>query len=344
MTLKHFWQLPFPFELEDGDILPSLNLVYHTFGQPGPEKKVIWVCHALTANSDISEWWEGLFGDGNILDPETSFIVCVNMPGSSYGSTSPLSKDLQWGGRYGRNFPFISIRDMVKAFRLLKEHLGIEKIDLLLGGSMGGQQCLEWAFLEPENIENLVVLATNARHSAWGIAFNEAQRMALRLGPDGIKAARAIAMLSYRNYKMYEKTRVEGQDDFLTNFSTSNYQKYQGEKLARRFDSDCYYTLSKAMDSHNLARGRSKNLETVLCKISCKTLVIGISSDILFPVTEQEFLAKNIPDASLEVIDSDYGHDGFLTETEKIKTIITTWLEKKSEWAFPHNQLAIGQD
>jgi homoserine O-acetyltransferase len=322
--MKKIWQFQFPFVLESGDFLPELQLAYHTFGRHEPGKKVIWVCHALTANSDVSDWWEGLFGPGKILDPEQAFIVCANMPGSCYGSTSPLSKDPNWGGKYGKNFPFLSQRDIVRAFQLLKSHFQIEKIDLLLGGSMGGQQCLEWAIRDSESIENLVVLATNARHSAWGIAFNEAQRMALELGPDGIKAARAMAMLSYRNYAMFERTQGPLSQDQMEDFPTATYQRYQGEKLARRFDPDCYFTLSKAMDSHNLARGRD-SLESALRQIESKTLVIGISSDILFPAEEQKFLAAHIPNAHLEIIDSDFGHDGFLTETEKINSLLLDW-------------------
>ena len=325
---------PLPFSLESGAVLPSLLLAYHTYGSFSPGKKVIWVCHALTANSDVADWWEGLFGLGRLLDPNQYFIVCANMPGSSYGSTSALGLNPETEKPYGKHFPLFTIRDMVAAFQLLRQELEIEKIHLLLGGSMGGQQCLEWAIQDPEDIEHLVVLATNARHSPWGIAFNEAQRMALRLGEEGIKAARAIAMLSYRNYAMYQRTQTP-EDDWKTDkFSSAGYQQHQGEKLASRFHADCYYALSKAMDSHNVGRGRG-GIEEALEKITAKTLVIGISSDILFPNSEQALLAWSIPDAKLEIINSDYGHDGFLTESVKINKLIRAWLNNPESIGTP---------
>ena len=186
-------------------------------------------------------------------------------------------------------------------------------------------QCLEWSIINPDFIKNLFVIATNCKHSSWGIAFNEAQRMALELGEKGLDAARAIAMLSYRNYKTYEYSQV---DDInaADDFSAASYQRYQGEKLRKRFTPNAYYSLSKSMDSNNVGRNRG-SLEKALSKITAKTLVIGIDSDILFPVNEQQYIAKNVENAVYEQIKSKYGHDGFLLETDKIKTLLKKYFD-----------------
>ena len=209
---------------------------------------------------------------------------------------------------------------MVKLHQELAKFLQISEIELLLGGSLGGMQCLEWAITEPDFIKKLFVIATNAKHSAWGIAFNEAQRMALELGENGIDAARAIAMLSYRNYATFEATQTD-EEEKLENYRAASYQRHQGEKLRKRFSKESYFMLSKAMDSHHLGRGRN-SVENALSQITAETLVIGIDSDILFPVSEQKFLAEHIKNAKLEVISSLYGHDGFLIETEEISTLL----------------------
>ena len=312
--------------LESGERLSDVSIAYHTYGTyTKGVSKVIWVCHALTANSEVSDWWNGIFGEGRLLDPEQYFIVCANNLGSCYGTTSPVSINPETGEKYGRDFPGITIRDMVQAHQLLQAHLDIDHIFLILGGSQGAQQCLEWAIMHPGNIENMALLATNARHSAWGIAFNEAQRMAIDAGEKGLQAARAIAMLSYRNYEMYERTQLNDAPDIVNDHGAATYQRYQGEKLARRFDADCYYVLSKAMDTHHVGRHRG-SIPEVLGGIRARTLLIGISSDLLFPLHEQAFLANHIPGAILETIDSPYGHDGFLTEGDKINDLILKFI------------------
>ena len=202
----------------------------------------------------------------------------------------------------------------------MAKHLQINCIELICGGSLGGQQAMEWAITEPEFIKKLFVIATNARHSAWGIAFNEAQRMAIDAGEKGLEAARAIAMLSYRNYDMYNNTQTDN-DGRADNFSAASYQRYQGEKLKKRFDAGSYIVLSKAMDSHNVGRGR-ESIGHALKSIKAKTLVTGILSDILFPLAEQQFLAQHIPGAVYTEIDSRYGHDGFLIETKIISELL----------------------
>jgi homoserine O-acetyltransferase len=305
------------FELENGDIIRNLVVAYHSFGVRSHLRPVVWVCHALTANSDVSDWWSGVFGQGKLLDSDKYFIVCANNMGSCYGTTFELTSP---------NLPLISTRDIANMHLLLMQHLRIDTIYMLMGGSQGGQIALEIAHQKSDSVDNLVLLATNARHSPWGIAFNEAQRMCMEASPtDGIKAARAIAMLSYRNYAMYQRTEQQNDYEKLTDYGSARYQRHQAEKLEARFDTDSYLMLSRAMDSHNLGRGRG-TLEQVLQQIRIRTLVIGISSDLLFPVEELQFLAHHLPDALLTVMDSAYGHDGFLTESIKINKIISSFL------------------
>jgi homoserine O-acetyltransferase/O-succinyltransferase len=333
MTEPAIFHYKQPFTLENKQVLSELEVAYHTFGTLNAEKSnVIWVIHALTANSDVSDWWSGLFGKGNILDPERYFIVCANNLGSCYGSTHALSVNSDTQSPYFHDFPLITIRDIANSLELLRKHLDLPRIHLLLGGSLGGQIAMEWAIMRNSIFENLVLLATNAFHSPWGIAFNEAQRMAIeadyswkyshtQAGMLGLKAARAIALISYRNQFTYNQTQKEEDLDKTDHFKASSYQQYQGEKLMRRFNAFAYWTLSKAMDSHQVARNR-ETIEIALGAIKAKTTVIGISSDILFPVDEQKFLAKHIPNAIYHEIDSFYGHDGFLLEFEAISKVI----------------------
>jgi homoserine O-acetyltransferase len=326
-----------PFTTESGHTLPGLELAYCTYGTFEKDKsKVVWVCHALTASADCAEWWPDLIGDGKAIDPEEYFIVCMNIPSSCYGSSGPGSIDPQTNSPYYGTFPVFTIRDIVRATILLREHLGIEKIHLLIGGSMGGYQCVEWALMEKERIENLALVATAAKESAWGIAIHTSQRLAIETDPGfgeknnnagakGLKTARAIGMLTYRNYRAFVNTQSDD-DDRTENFRAESYIHYQGEKLVKRFNAYSYWLLTKSMDSHNVARGRGK-MEDVLKTIRAKTICIGISSDMLCPVNEQKFLADNIPGAKFEEIDSPFGHDGFLVEGEKIGQLIRHFLE-----------------
>ena len=328
-----------PFPLESGVSLDSLQIAYHTYGTLNKAKtNVIWVCHALTANSDVFDWWKGLFGERDFFNPEEYFIVCANNLGSCYGSTGPLTHNSEFNGALYSYFPAITIRDMVNAHELLRYHLGIEKIHTVIGGSQGGQQALEWNIQRPELFSNLVLVATNAQHSAWGIAFNESQRLAIRAdrtyysnhpegGQKGLSAARSIALLSYRNYNTYAETQKETDATKTDDYKSSSYQRYQGDKLVRRFNAYSYITLSKAMDSHNVGRGR-ESVEAALNRVTAKTLVVGISSDLLFPVAEQQFLANHIPGAVYAGIDSFYGHDGFLIETEKLTAVLRNFYGK----------------
>jgi len=323
-----------PITLESGKVVPKYHLAYTTYGKLNPQKdNVVWIFHALTANSNAADWWPGLVGEGKLFDAEKYFVICVNMPGSCYGSTGPLDKNPETGETYYHDFPFFTPRDMVRSYQPLRQFLGIEKIKIGIGGSMGGQQLLEWAIEEPELFENIFPIATNARHSAWGIAFNASQRMSIEAdgtwkeknpdaGMEGMKAARSIALISYRHYETYHASQSEHHIDKIENYKSESYQKYQGEKLSKRFNAFSYYFLSKGMDSHNVGRGRG-SIENALQMIKAKTTAIGITSDILFPVNEQQFISENVPGGRLFTIDSLYGHDGFLLEYEQIEKIIS---------------------
>ncbi|MCL4112324.1 UNVERIFIED_CONTAM: hypothetical protein GTU68_015054 [Idotea baltica] len=259
------------------------------------------------------------------------------MLGSCYGSTNPDSLDPATGEAYGANFPQITIRDIVKALMLLRIDLGIKKIHIATGGSMGGQQALEWAIMEPLLISHLVVIGTNAKHSPWGIAFNETQRMALEAdstlyaknesaGHRGLEAARAVAMLSYRNYEAYRMTQMDAEEK-IDDFRASSYQRYQGTKLRKRFSPRAYWYLSKAMDTHDLGRSRG-GYQKALATIRAKALIFGIKSDFLFPIQEQFEIQAHIPGAVAEVIDSPFGHDGFLIEFQQISEKVNFFLSK----------------
>ncbi|SHJ70518.1 homoserine O-acetyltransferase [Hymenobacter daecheongensis DSM 21074] len=333
MSNSSVFVLPEPLPLEGGAVLPTVQVAYQTVGTLNAARdNVVWVCHALTANADVLGWWPGLFGPGCHFDPADWFIVCANILGSCYGSTGPLTPVESGAEPLYHAFPLLTVRDMVAAHEQLRQHLGLARIHTLIGGSLGGQQALEWAVQQPAVFGHLVVLATNARHSPWGIAFNEAQRLAIFADPTyhaatpaggqaGLKAARAVALLSYRSYNAYGNSQAEPDAARLTDFRASSYQQYQGDKLVARFDAYSYVALSRAMDSHNVGRGRG-GPEAALRQIRARTLVIGINSDVLFPPVEQQLLARHIPGAQYAEMASGFGHDGFLIETAQITHVL----------------------
>jgi homoserine O-acetyltransferase len=280
----------------------------------------------------VSEWWPEMIGENRCFDTSKYFIVCANILGSCYGTTGPVSVNPLTGKPYYSSFPTITIRDMVNAHELLRKHLGIQKIKMVIGSSIGAFQAMEWNILKPALFESMVFISASARTSPWAIAISESQRMAIRsdstffdesyeAGKEGLKAARSIAMLSYRNFLTYQKTQFDPDPDKIEDFRASSYQIYQGEKLVKRFNAVSYYILLKALDSHNVGRNR-KSLEDALQRIEAKTIVIGVKSDILFPVDEQKFVADHIQNSEYVEIDSIYGHDGFLVESETITSII----------------------
>lgn len=329
---RKYFIYPHPFQLDSGASLPGFTLAYHTFGTLNEAKdNVVWVVHALTGSSNPMEWWPGVVGPGCVIDPEKHFIICANCLGSPYGSTCALSLNTVSGLPYYHDFPLITNRDIANSFELLRMHLNIERIRLLAGASLGGQQALEWSVIAPGVFDYQLLIATNAKHSPWGIGFNESQRLAIQAdqtwkqrqddaGQAGLLAARSIALLSYRSAQGYNKTQQDDEEK-LDNFRVQSYQRYQGEKLVSRFNAFSYWTLSKAMDSHNIGRNRG-GIESALSSIRAKTTILGIETDILFPLEEQQLLYRYIPNARLDVIHSDLGHDGFLTESRKVTQVI----------------------
>ncbi len=328
MSSVQYYQHPQAFVLESGIVLTDLQIAYHTYGTLNATKdNVIWICHALTADSDVQTWWPGMVGEGLTFNTTTHFVVCANFLGSCYGTAA--------NGIFpaGEKPVLVTIRDMVQAHILLRQHIGIEKIALLTGGSMGGYQALEWALAEPAVIQKLFLTVTAAAETAWGIAIHTAQRLAIEAdstwlqnggGAAGLKAARAMGMIAYRSYEQYVATQTdsnEKQDDF----KASSYILHQGDKLVKRFNATNYWLLTKSMDSHNISRGRGGSIEKTVAQIHQPALIVGISSDLLCPVPEQQKLAAYLPHNELHIIDSFYGHDGFLTESEAIGHIVKKW-------------------
>jgi len=327
-----------PFKTETGAILPALEIVYSTWGKLNSDcNNVIWVCHALTANSDVESWWPGMVGKGLLFDPEKYFIVCANILGSCYGTTGPASMNPETGNPWLRDFPLITVRDLVNAHEILRNHLGIKKIHTIIGASIGGYQALEYSIMQPEVILRLVLLASNAKQSPWAIAFSESQRLAMEAdqsftandpegGKKGLKAARSIALISYRSGFAYNQTQAEEDEEKLTSFKASSYQAYQGDKLINRFNPFSYWCLTCLSDTHNTGRGRG-GVINALKKVNADVLCISIKSDILFPVKEQQFVASNIRNAQYVEIDSFYGHDGFLIESELVTEAVRKFWE-----------------
>ena len=329
-----------PFTTEGGYTFPSLDIAYDTYGTMNADKSnIIWVCHALTANSDVADWWPHTVEAGRFLDPERYFVICANFLGSHYGTTGPLSVNPQTGEPWYGDFPLVTVRDMVRVHQLLAEHLGIERVKLLIGSSIGGFQCLEWSVMQPDFAEKAAFIATTPRTNAWASGFNESQRMAIECDPtygersaeaglNGMSVARSIALLSYRGGMAYNISQEDAEPNNVSfERRVLTYQRYQGEKLRRRFNAYSYYRLSQAVDSHNLGRGRG-SVEEALSQIKAQSLVVAITSDILFTPADHDVLVENIPNVEFHTIDSVFGHDGFLVEHERLNRIITDFMEK----------------
>ena len=325
---------PSPFLLESGETLPEIDIAYHTFGTLNEKKdNVVWVCHALTANSDVQDWWPHTVEKGCFLDPEKWFVVCANILGSCYGSTGPMSVNPVTGESYYGDFPKLTIRDMVRAHILLADALGLDRIHSLVGCSVGGFQAMEWIVTEPERFDRLILMATSPKASPWTIAIDETQRMAIfsdktfgqrrpDAGRDGLAAARAIGLLTYRGPWGYNITQQDPiSDEIPATHRACTYQRYQGEKLCRRFDAYSYVAILDAFDTHDIGRGRG-GVDAALASIKCPTIVIGLTTNIIFKPYEMLSLAEMIPGARYFEIQSEFGHDGFLVEHEQLNRIM----------------------
>ena len=335
--MVQYFEYNAPFPLERGGELPALRIAYHTYGRMNAAgDNVVWVCHALTANSDVADWWPHTVEEGRFLDPTHYFVVCANILGSHYGTTGPLHVNPATGEPWYGDFPHFTIRDMVAAHRLLARELGIGRIAALVGSSVGGFQAVEWAVEEPERFERLVLIATAAKASPWTIAIDETQRMAIEAdatfgerrddaGMKGLAAARAIGLLTYRGGEGYNLTQQD-REELPREHRASTYQQYQGEKLCRRYNAYSYYAILDAFDTHDVGRGRG-GVAAALGGIRAQTLVVGITTDMIFTPREMRELHGQIPGSLYREIDSPFGHDGFLVEYEQLDAILAPFMK-----------------
>ena len=326
------YQSSTPLHLESGKILEEFSLAYTTYGNLNSDgSNVIWVIHALTGDSNAADWWNGIVGEKAIYNFSNHFIICANLIGSCYGSTNPLSENPKTGLSYFYDFPLITTRDLAASLEMLREHLKIDSIHTIIGGSLGGQVALEWAYLLGDKLLHAVTVASTAKTSPWVIGFNEAQRMAIAsdstwgkpqndAGSKGLEAARAMAMLSYRNPQDLNAKQQESNEK-LDGFLAASYLRYQGSKLTKRFNAFSYWTLTKAMDSHDLGRGRG-GLEKASKAILAKVLAVGVNSDLLFLRQESQYLSSILNNGSYAELLSTAGHDAFLIEFEQLSQLI----------------------
>ncbi len=339
-----------PFQFESGFAIPCVDIAYETYGKLNDDgTNAILICHALTGDAHASSynnpegrqgWWDGVIGKDKAFDPEKYFIVCSNFIGSCYGTSGPASINPLTNQKYNLSFPQMTVRDMVNLEHRLINHLGIKKLFTVTGGSLGGMQSLEWALLYPELVESIIPIACGARHSAWAIGLNEIQRKSIIEDPlwnggdyidqpvKGLTSARMLAMMTYRSNENFE-TRFarnlrndKGDTPF---FEVESYLHYQGHKLVDRFDANTYIYITRAMDSHDVSRGRG-SLQQALSQIKAKTLSIGIDTDLLYPINEQKEISELIPNAKFNEIKSVYGHDAFLIEFEQMNKSIKDFL------------------
>ena len=330
--MKHIYHYSHPLKLESGDVLPHVDIAYHTYGKLNKAAdNTIWVCHALTASSEVAEWWPHTVEKNRFLDPECHFIICANILGSPYGTTSPLHLNPATSTPWYGSFPRFTIRDIVKLHRILADALGIRSIHCLIGSSVGGFQAIEWAVEEPERIRRLALIATAAKASPWTIAMDETQRMAIEAdstfglpyeeaGKKGLAAARAIGLLSYRGAGGYNLTQQD-EEECLYEHRASSYQRYQGEKLKNRYNAYSYWSILDAFDSHDVGRERG-GVEKALKRITAETIVVGISTDMIFTPQEMRELQYRIARSMYAEISSAFGHDGFLVEHEQLNDIL----------------------
>lgn len=330
----HTYHLAKPFTLESGEVLPELDIAYHTFGTLNENRdNIVWVCHALTANSDVADWWPHTVEEGCFLDPGKWYVVCANIIGSHYGSTGPLSINPLTGEPYYGDFPKLTIRDMVRAHIELADALGLHGIEMLVGSSVGGFQAIEWAIMQPERFRRLILIATAPKASPWSIAIDETQRMAILsdstygerrpdAGMKGLASARAIGLLTYRGPLGYNATQQDPDSDLPHRTRRAcTYQQYQGEKLCRRFNAYSYISILDAFDTHDAGRGRG-GTAAALAEIKAQTTVIGITTDIIFTPAEMRAMTAMIPGALYHEIQSDFGHDGFLVEHRTLNALL----------------------
>jgi homoserine O-acetyltransferase len=324
-----------PVFLEGGGKLEQVEVAYRSWGRLDPAgDNAVLVCHALTGSADADAWWAGLFGRRGALDPDSDFVVASNVLGGCYGTTGPLTPRPEGDGVHGARFPEVTIRDQVAVQARLLTALNVRKVRLVIGGSMGGMHALEWAVAPPLPLEAAVAVGAPARHSAWAVGLAEIQRSAVRSDPDwkaglyppgegprgGLAVARMVAMSSYRSPASFE-LRFGREQHPGGQFQVESYLAHQGQKLVDRFDANTYLTLTRAMDSHDLGRGRG-GVKSALAGVRIPTLLVGIRTDVLYLPREIEELARGIPGSELAWIESPHGHDAFLIEQDQVSDLV----------------------
>ena len=344
-----------PLPLESGEVLPDVTMAYETWGRPDPDAgNAVLVLHALTGDSHVvgdagpghptPGWWQGLIGPGRALDTDRWFVVAPNVLGGCQGSTGP-SSDAPDGGRWGSRFPALTVRDQVAAEAALADALGLRRWALVAGGSMGGMRALEWAVIHPTRVERLLVLASTPYATADQIAWCAAQLAAIEADPGyrggdyhdapvgtgphaGLGVARRIAHATYRSGTeldlRFGRRPQEGEDPLTGRgrYAVESYLDHHADKLVRRFDAGSYVTLTRAMNSHDVGRGRG-GVAAALAGVTARTAVAAVSSDRLYPVPLNREISEGICGAAtLHVVDSPYGHDGFLIETDAVAQVL----------------------
>ena len=367
---RKFAQFPHdrPFALDGGMVLTDVSIAYETWGTLNENAtNAILICHAWTGDSHVSGsaedghptpgWWEGVVGPGKAIDTNKWFVVCSNVIGGCQGSTGPATAHPEDGQLYGPRFPVITVRDMVRAQVRLTDMLGIRAWHSVVGGSMGGMQVLEWAVTFPDRVKTVIPIATCAQATAQQIAWGAIGRRAIRLDPkwrngeyydaaigegpwEGLAIARMISQVTFRSDNVFTerfgRALVDMDADYnglglWDRFEVEGYLDHHGDRLIRRFDTNSYLIIGKAMDLHDIARGRG-SLDTAMSRIKAPTLVMGISSDILYPTYQQKqihsILSEKGVDSTYVEIDSPHGHDAFLINFDQVGAPIEAFLER----------------
>jgi homoserine O-acetyltransferase len=328
------------FKLDNGAVLPVADVRYAVFGEPNEQfDNVVLVCHALSGNSRVDQWWPVLL-DG-IFDLERDCVICTSVTGSCYGSTGPLSTDPSTGHPYGSTFPTVTVRDMVRAQALALEQLGISHLRAVIGSSLGGMQALQWATDFPERVGAAIAIGASPLN-ALGLGLNHIQRQVLALGNGDARAlaiVRQIGMCTYKSSELFDerhgrrvnRTGPAPWENDSGLFDVAGYLDHQGEKFVNRFDADAYAVLTRAMDNFDPAREYG-TAELAWQRITAKVLLFGISSDWLFPASDVRSLADSLSGAGVDCqyheLVSDHGHDAFLAEPEKLLPVLTSFLER----------------
>tara|TARA_B100000963_G_scaffold360600_1_gene392096 strand:+ start:5078 stop:6166 length:1089 start_codon:yes stop_codon:yes gene_type:complete len=349
-----------PFALECGEKIESFDLVYETYGELNKEKSnAILLCHAFSGDhhaagndkDNIPGWWDQIVGSKKAIDTDKYFVVCSNNLGGCSGSTGPLSIKKSSGEKYGKNFPKVSINDWVKSQKMLSDFLEIDKWLMVVGGSLGGMQALEWAITYPNMVKKAGIFAAAARSSTQNIAMNEVARESIRKDPnfhegnyikyntrpkDGIKAARMLGHITYlsedhMDNKFGRKFQdIESKVERCVDFEVENYLQYKGKKFSESFDANSYILMTKAMDNYNIGES-SEDLEKNLENIKASMLIIGFDSDWLYPPEKgkeiQIAAINNNIESSYVVLDGQQGHDSFLFSSEIYDDLISRFLE-----------------